>query len=146
MFNIVTWGIYIFLFIYVVTSATEKLTGVEEITVYQQYCVGELNGDILSCEENGHIPSISKNRFRIDFKNQRVVSTDDIYIENHCNVFDKENWYCVSANNRWMSMRNGDYTASYFSETINGQTITHFRTVPVTWYWYQSVRYFFGIS
>jgi hypothetical protein len=77
----------------------EKLTGIGEITTYEEICYKEGSGPIddFLCEKNGEEPIITVNTFRVDYLNQRVVKSSVLNFAeryDNCEVFNSESWSC----------------------------------------------------
>jgi len=142
--NIFVTLVAVYLFFSVIDSLTENLTGVGKVTIYRKYCLNSgKSEDVFQCKENGGLTTINKEVFRVDFPNQRVISSVNGLVSSgeECKVFDSENWSCES-----IFMRDGDYGTIYDGKMENGKFIVTRVNELAHFYWYQSVRHFFGES
>jgi hypothetical protein len=139
MSHIFIWLLIVWVAVTGVDSIAEKISGVSEVSVFQEYCITADDVDVYSCEKNGLTKSVTKNRYKIDFNNQRVVSDFNVLpINENCSVFDKDNWVCGTDDSLY-GMSHGFFSSSIDTKQVNGKTIIVRRTLT-TPHWIMSLN------
>lgn len=147
VWNVVGWIFVIWITVSGVENIGDSMAGFGDVNVYRKTC-RNMDQDAFECtKENGGY-RIGKTTYRVDFKNQRVITKDTlmsgiIYGKQDCIVFDKENWTCRYGSDGFSTMTGGLFSSSSESEHKNNKIFFYYAPSFAVDYWLEYLRGFF---